>query len=95
MSVRASVEDSATLGTVAKRKADPKHPHKWSELGALRVCDPDQWELKIRDALKQAGNNATEAAAILGISRPQIFRWLKDPRFTDRPPQRPGPKKRP
>lgn len=74
-----------------RQKYRPEHPSRISRLGGLRAYDPDAWELEVRAALEAAGNRVGEAAKILEISRVQMFRWMKDPRFADVPRLPPGP----
>lgn len=97
-------DDSASLARVPKRrepkavrkeKYRPHNPSNRTRLGGLRVYDPLEWERQVREALKKVDYNVTEAAKLLEVSRPQMFRWLTDPRFADIKRLPPGPKRKP
>jgi hypothetical protein len=61
----------------------PDQPRRLSELGALRVLDPDKWVAKVRRAMRDAEGRIPDAAAALQISPRQLFRWLDDKRLGD------------
>lgn len=97
----ADAHDSATLArvprrreskTVRQRKYTPHTQRNRTDLGLKRFYDHKGWEAEIREALRQAGNRISEAAKLLGISRPQMFRWMLDPCFADIERPKPGPK---
>jgi Meiotically up-regulated gene 113 len=83
---------SATTASPSRPSRRPHRPRNLSPLGLLRLNDPDAWERRVRAALTEAAGSPTDAARILGISRPQMFRWMRDERFqnVDRAP--PGPR---
>jgi transposase len=47
-----------------------------SELGALRVLDPEKWARKVRGAMRKSSGRVPDAAIELGVSVRQLYRWL-------------------
>jgi len=61
-------------------------------LTALRIVDPAAWRMKVREALRAEGT-IPGAAAVLGIGRSTLFRWVdEDPALREgiTLPDRPG-----
>jgi hypothetical protein len=58
------------------RVSRPNNPSRLSELGALRVLDPDKWARRVRAEMRKAGGRVPDAASALGVSVRQLYRWL-------------------
>lgn len=58
----------------------PLNPRRLSELGALRVVDPNKWAAKVKRALRESGGFIDPAAEALDVSRRTLLRWLAEER---------------
>lgn len=50
---------------------------KVSEIGALKIAKRDEWQRKVRSAIRSAKGDLTVAAETLGIARRQLSRWIE------------------
>jgi hypothetical protein len=57
-----------------------------SQMGALRVADPKEFERRLRLAMKAADGRLPDAAEELGVSARQLSRWLAEFPEVDRAP---------
>jgi hypothetical protein len=72
------VTSSARRSNVTLVSPTPKNPRRLSDLGALRVVDPEKWARTVNKAVKTAEGSLDEAAQALDVSRRTLQRWLAD-----------------
>jgi DNA-binding NtrC family response regulator len=63
--------------------AAPIKPRRISQLGAMKVLKPEEWERQIREAMLATDGRIAEAAEVLGVSTRQLYRWLSEATFDD------------